>query len=80
MKLVEIRTGQSSNIKTLFETLKDIITETNVIIDKTGLKILTMDSSHTVLVFLDLDESKFEYFLHVKIELLLVFLLFIFIN
>ena len=51
MKLVEIRTGQSSNIKTLFETLKDIITETNVIIDKTGLKILTMDSSHTVLVF-----------------------------
>ena len=62
MKLVEIRTGQSSNIKTLFETLKDIITETNVIIDKTGLKILTMDSSHTVLVFLDLDESKFEYF------------------
>ena len=43
MKLVEIRTGQSSNIKTLFETLKDIITETNVIIDKTGLKILTMD-------------------------------------
>ena len=29
---IEIRTGQSSNIKTLFETLKDIITETNVII------------------------------------------------
>ena len=62
MKLVEIRTGQSSNIKTLFETLKDIITETNVIIDSTGMKILTMDSSHTVLVFLDLRAENFEFF------------------
>ena len=56
-----IKTVQSSAFKCLVEALKDILTECNIEVDSTGLRIITMDLSHTVLVHLRLDQN-FEYF------------------
>jgi DNA polymerase III sliding clamp (beta) subunit (PCNA family) len=40
--------------------LKEIITETNILIDKDGMKIITLDSTKNVLVHLKLYADKFE--------------------
>jgi proliferating cell nuclear antigen len=56
-----LKTVQSSAFKTLIEALKDILTECNIEIDNVGIRIITMDLSHTVLVHLRLDQN-FEFF------------------
>ncbi len=58
-----LKTVQSSAIRILIEALKEILTEANIIIDSTGLKIMTMDPSHTVLVHMKLESCKFEKFI-----------------
>jgi len=58
--IFELKTVQSSAFRILIEALKEILTDANVEIDSGGLKIMTMDPSHTVLVHLKLDSSKFE--------------------
>jgi len=60
--LIDIKTVQSSAIKILIEALKDILTDANLIIDKTGLKIIAMDTTHTVLIHMKLEADKFESF------------------
>lgn len=60
MRIVEARTVQTTPFRGCFEALKDILTETTISFDKNGLKIMTIDSSHTVLVYLKLDAGKFE--------------------
>jgi DNA polymerase III sliding clamp (beta) subunit (PCNA family) len=42
--------------------LKEIITETNIVVDKDGLKIITLDSTENVLIHLKLNADKFEGF------------------
>lgn len=58
--ILTIRTGQTGPFKTLMMALKEIILETNITFTKDGMKLINMDKSHTVVVFLDLPASQFE--------------------
>jgi proliferating cell nuclear antigen len=60
--LFEIRTVQSAVFRTLIEALKDILTEANLEFDSTGIKVIDVDETHTVLTYLRLNSDKFEYF------------------
>ena len=57
---LRIRTIQTSAIRILVEALKEILTDTNIIFDDTGIKIITTDSTKTVLIHMKLDKEKFE--------------------
>lgn len=59
---LEIKTVQASSFKILIEALKELLTDTCIEFDETGLKIIAMDNSHIVLVHLKLDANKFEHF------------------
>lgn len=54
-----ISTVQASAFRILIEALKEILTEANFIFDETGIKVIAMDSSHTVLVHLKLNAQEF---------------------
>jgi len=58
--ILEIKTIQSSAIRILVEALKEILTDTNIIFDETGIKLITTDSTKTVLIHMKLDANKFE--------------------
>lgn len=60
--ILEIRTVQSSAFKILIEALKELLTDTSIDFDESGMKIVSMDNSRVVLVHLKLDASKFEYY------------------
>jgi proliferating cell nuclear antigen len=62
MKILEIRTIQCLILKTLFESLKEIIFDVNIYFTNKNIKIMRMDHSHSIVVILDLDTSKFEYY------------------
>ena len=59
---LEIKTVQASSFKILIEALKELLTDTCIEFDETGMKIIAMDTSHIVLVHLKLDAPKFEHF------------------
>lgn len=59
---LELKTVQSSIIRILVEALKEILPDTNIEFNPTGMRIITMDLSHTVLVHLRLDGSQFEHY------------------
>lgn len=59
---LELKTVQSTAFKILIEALKELLTDTCIEFDETGMKIIAMDTSHVVLVHLRLDACKFEYF------------------
>ena len=61
-RIVEIRTLKSIVIKSLFEVIKPYIKETNVLINKEGLKISTVDISKSSLTYIKLKSEKFEKF------------------
>jgi proliferating cell nuclear antigen len=61
-KILELHTVQTSAIKTLVEALKELLTDTVVEFDETGLKIITTDTAHVILVHLRLYANKFEYY------------------
>ena len=58
--LVEIKTVQGSSFKVLVEALKDLLIDCNIMCDETGLKIIALDNSHSVLVHLKLEAKQFE--------------------
>jgi proliferating cell nuclear antigen len=58
--LFEIKTIQSSSIKILIEALKEILNDTVIDINSDGIKIVTMDTAHIILVHLKLNADKFE--------------------
>ena len=60
--IVHIQTVQSSAIRILTEALKEILTDCNFIFDKDGLKLIAMDSTHTVLIHMKLEANKFEHY------------------
>jgi proliferating cell nuclear antigen len=61
--LFEIRTVKSGAIKTLIEALKEIIPQGgNFIFDSTGIKLLSMDPSHIILIHLKLEADNFEHY------------------
>lgn len=59
---LELKTVQSSIFRILIEALKEILPDTNIEFNSTGIRIITMDLSHTVLVHLRLDGSQFEHY------------------
>jgi proliferating cell nuclear antigen len=59
---LEFRTVQAVAFKILVEALKDLLTDTCIEFDESGMKIVAMDTSHIVLVHLKLDASRFEYY------------------
>ena len=60
--LFEIRTIQSNAFRTLIEAIKEILTEANLEIDPSGIKVVSVDETHTVLVYLRLLSDRFEHF------------------
>ena len=60
--ILEIKTVQSAAFRVLTEALKEILTDANFEIDSTGVKVMAMDSSHTVLVHLKLSADNFEHY------------------
>ena len=60
--ILEVKTVQSGAFRILVEALKEILTDANLEFDQTGLKIMAMDSSHTVLVHLKLHSDNFEHY------------------
>lgn len=59
---MEAKTVQTNAFRTLVEALKEVLNDANLEFDQTGLKIMAMDTSHSVLVYLKLDADKFEYY------------------
>ena len=59
---VFIRTIQGGVIKSLFDSLKDLVHDVVLRVDSTGIKMLTMDASKCALVHLKLDADSFENF------------------
>ena len=62
VNIIDIKTVQSAAFRVLIEALKEILTDANFEFDETGIKIIAMDSSHTVLVHLKLKHDSFEHF------------------
>jgi proliferating cell nuclear antigen len=60
--LFVVKTVQTSAFRVLIEALKDILQDVNIECDETGLKIVAMDVSHTVLVHLKLESKNFEHY------------------
>ena len=58
--LVKIKTTQCSVIRILFESLKDILKDTQIIFDDKGLKIFAIDGKKVALVHLRLKSDKFD--------------------
>lgn len=58
--LFEIKTVQSGAFRTLIEALNEILTEANLEFDSKGIKVMDVDETHTVLVYLRLDSERFE--------------------
>lgn len=59
-RIFELKTLKSVIIKSLFEILKPYIKETNILINKDGVKISTMDTAKVSLTYVKLDANKFE--------------------
>jgi proliferating cell nuclear antigen len=64
--IFNIKTVQTGAIRILVESLKEILTDANFIIDKNGIKLVATDSTANVLVHMKLIADKFEYFLSNK--------------
>jgi|TARA_Y100000389_G_scaffold108989_1_gene106063 proliferating cell nuclear antigen len=60
--LFNIQTVQSSAFRILIESLKDILTDCNFIIDETGIKLIATDSSHNVLIHMKLLAENFDFY------------------
>lgn len=59
-RIFEIKTLKSVIIKNVFEVIKPYIKETNILINKDGIKISTLDMSKVSLTYVKLNANKFE--------------------
>ena len=57
--ILEIKTVQSSAFRVLVESLKDILTDCNFVIDESGIKLIATDNSHNVLIHMKLLSDNF---------------------
>ena len=60
--VMTIKTVQIAPFRILMAALKDILLETNIIFTKSGIKIINMDKTHTILVHLFLKAENFEFY------------------
>lgn len=58
--IFSFKTIQCTAFRILIEGMKEILNETNMIFDEGGIKILTTDNSHSVLVHVKLEGQHFE--------------------
>jgi len=58
--VLNIKTVQAGAFRILIEALKEILTDSNLIIDETGIKLVATDNSSNVLIHLKLDAENFE--------------------
>lgn len=59
---LQLKTVRSSAIRVLFESLKEILTDVNMIFNKDCLKISSMDGSRVAMVYLKLNAEEFEFY------------------
>ena len=59
---MNIKTEQAGAFRILVEALKEILTEGNFIFDETGIKLMAMDSTHSILIHMKLEAENFEFF------------------
>ena len=59
---LEVRTVQAHAFKILMDGLKELLTECCIDFDESGMKIVSTDNAHVVLVHLKLHADKFEFF------------------
>ena len=59
-KIVDIRTVQAVPFKTMAEALKEILVDINIEFSESGLKIMEIDATQSVLVHLKLDANQFQ--------------------
>ena len=59
---MNIKTEQAGAFRILIEALKEILTEGNFIFDETGIKLMAMDSTHSILIHKKLEAENFEFF------------------
>jgi proliferating cell nuclear antigen len=55
-----LRTVQATAFRSIFEVLKDVLHDVNIVFDDTGVKILTLDTSKVTLIDLHLPAENFE--------------------
>jgi proliferating cell nuclear antigen len=60
--IFELRTVQGACIRSLVEVLKEILTDINILVDPSGIRLMAMDSSNVALIHLQLEGDKFEVF------------------
>ena len=60
--IFNIQTVQSGAFRILIEALKEILTDTNLIIDNSGIKLIATDNSKIVLIHMKLLSENFEHF------------------
>lgn len=58
--LIEIKSVQSGNVRTLFEVLKDVLIDLNLVVTESGIKVTTMGHGNNAMVHLRLYADKFE--------------------
>lgn len=58
--ILNIKTVQTGAFRILVEALKEILTDTNLIFNETGMKLVATDNSSNVLIHLKLDSENFE--------------------
>ena len=59
-RLLFVKSIQSGALRTLFEVLKEIVHDVNLVFDASGIKLLTMDGARCALIYLKLDAPAFE--------------------
>ena len=60
--IVNIKTVQSGAFRILIEALKEILTDTNIIFDEKGIKLIATDNSKIVLIHMKLHAENFEHY------------------
>jgi len=58
--ILNVKTVQSGAFRVLVEALKEILTDTNILFDETGIKLMATDNSHIVLIHMKLLCENFE--------------------
>lgn len=76
--LLYLSTVSAGTIRTLFEALKEILTDVNIHFDSSGFKIMSMDGSKIAIVHLKLEADKFEEYrcknpIHIGVNMLSFF-------
>lgn len=60
--VLTIQTIQIAPFRTLITSLKEIVIEPNLVFDANGIRMISMDKTHTVVVHMQLDAKNFELF------------------